>query len=107
MSRYKCDLYLLSQSFCYVYIQTVSYESLEGLNNALARYSTAEALRLIMQEDTGSDEDYVTEADADNEDGDYLPEYRRSCVRGVYNKSEDTTTSEGEKINEPSSTLTS
>ena len=39
----------------------------------MAKYSTAEALRLIMQEDNDSDEDSVTEGDANSEDGDYLP----------------------------------
>ncbi|ESO08633.1 hypothetical protein HELRODRAFT_169512 [Helobdella robusta] len=38
----------------------------------MASYSTAEALRLIMQEDTESEEDNVTENDASSEDGDYL-----------------------------------
>ena len=40
----------------------------------MAKYSTAEALRLIMQEDTDSDDkDSVTEEDENSEDGDCLP----------------------------------
>jgi hypothetical protein len=39
----------------------------------MAKYSTAEAIRLIMQENTDSDEDSVIEEDANSEDGDYLP----------------------------------
>lgn len=38
----------------------------------MARYSTAEALRQILQ-DTDSDEDSVGEHDGNSDDGDYLP----------------------------------
>lgn len=38
----------------------------------MARYSTAEALRQILQ-DTDSDEDSVSEHDGNSDDGDYLP----------------------------------
>ncbi|ESN97065.1 hypothetical protein HELRODRAFT_193356 [Helobdella robusta] len=38
----------------------------------MASYSTAEALRLIMQENTESDKDNVTENDANSKDRDYL-----------------------------------
>ena len=39
----------------------------------MARYSTAEALRQILQEDTDSDEDIVADGEVNSEDGDYLP----------------------------------
>ena len=38
----------------------------------MARYSTAEALRQILQ-DTDSDEDSVGEHDGNSDNGDYLP----------------------------------
>ena len=77
----------------------------------MARYSTAEALRLIIQEDTDSDEDIVTEEDANSEDGDHLPEAGASSdtedhVSEESDESEDATTSEEEQVNEPSTTLT-
>lgn len=41
----------------------------------MARYSVYKALRQTMQMDAESDEDSVSEGDANTEDGDYLPGY--------------------------------
>jgi len=76
----------------------------------MARYSTAEALRLIMEEDTEVDEDSVAEGDADDsEDGDYLPEVGTASdnedhVSEEFDESEDVSASDEEQVNEPSTT---
>src|SRR5678816_1416932 len=76
----------------------------------MARYSTAEALRLIMEEDTEVDEDSVAEGDADvSEDGDYLPEVGTASdnedhVSEEFDESEDASASDEEQVNEPSNT---
>ncbi|ESN92948.1 hypothetical protein HELRODRAFT_165090 [Helobdella robusta] len=77
----------------------------------MASYSTAEALRLITQEDTESDEGNVTENDASSEDGDYLLRLGADSdtedhVSEESDESEDVITSDEEPVNQPSTTVT-
>lgn len=69
----------------------------------MARYSTAEALQKILQEDTDSDEDSVSEGDSNSEDGDYLPgagpdSDTEDQVSEESEESEDATTSEEDQV---------
>src|SRR5678815_2087531 len=76
----------------------------------MARYTTAQALRLIMEEDSEPDEDSVAEGDADDsEDGDYLPEVGTASdnedhVSEESEESEDVSASDEERVKEPSTT---
>jgi len=76
----------------------------------MARYTTAQALRLIMEEDTEADEDSVAEGDADDsEDGDYLPEVGTASdnedhVSEESDESENVSASDEERVKEPSTT---
>src|ERR1043165_2977138 len=76
----------------------------------MARYTTAQALRLIMEEDTKVDEDSVVEGDADDSEvGDYLPEVGTASdnedhVSEESDETEDVSTSDEERVKEPSTT---
>jgi len=76
----------------------------------MARYSRAEALLLIVEEDTEVDEDSVAEGDADDSEvGDYLLEVGTASdneddVSEEYDESEDGSASDEEHVNEPSTT---
>ena len=79
----------------------------------MARFSTAEAIRQLMQMDTDTDEDSVADSDAnDSGDGEYLPGAGAGTasdtsdhVSGESQESEDVTTSDEEPVNEPTATV--
>jgi hypothetical protein len=69
----------------------------------MARYSTAEVIRLIMQEDRDNDEDSDSDEDVNSEDGDYLPgngaeSETEDHVSEESDESADATTSEEEQV---------